>query len=205
MKINRIFSYFVSSLSVTVSMFLLLAHIFSWTPLWAFIELFTTNSLFNVYTLYGVIVLLSLVSLTINRKSRLLTSLLTVGINIITILLLVFVPFRNMGLQADIQNNFEERLRVVQLIEDEELHIDNRGMARLPFYLRYLSKEGGIVLVEQDADVIQVFFFTFKGVLDNFSGILYSSVDAEPQNGVFGADVQELERLKDNWYWVASW
>ena len=205
MKTNRIFFYIVSGLSVTVSMLLLLAYIFSWTPLWGFIELFTTDPLFNVYSVYGLIVLLSLVSLAINRKSRLLTRLLPVGINIITILLLILVPFRNMGLHADIQNNFEERLRVVQLIEDEELHVDNRGMVRLPFYLRYLSKEGGIVLVEQDADVIQVFFFTFKGVLDNFSGILYSSVDAEPQNGVFGADVQELERLKDNWYWIASW
>ena len=200
-KINRIFSYIVSGMSITVSIFLLLAHIFSWTPLWAFMELFS----FNVYTVYGVIVLLSLVSLAINRESRLVTRLLPVGTNIVMILLLVFVPFRNMGLQTDIKSNSEERFRVVQLIKDGELHTDNRGMVRLPFYFRYLSKDGGVVRVEQEEDVIRVLFFTFRGVLDNFSGIIYSSADVEPQNNVFGADAKEIEKLKDNWYWIASW
>jgi hypothetical protein len=202
---KSIFLFTVAGLSVAASLLILLAHIFSWTYLWAFMELFTGSSAFFLYVLYGMVILFSIIFfIGVKRKSRLIR-ILPFGINVITILLLVLVPFRAMGLRRDIQSNFEERLKVVHLIEDGQLLVNNRGMAKLPFYLRHLSKDGGFVKVEKGADGLQVFFFTFRGVLDNFSGILYSSSDVEPQNGIFGADVKESEKLKDNWYWIASW
>ncbi|MNR19056.1 hypothetical protein D3C85_1358200 [compost metagenome] len=50
-----------------------------------------------------------------------------------------------------------------------------------------------------------VFFFTFRGILDNFSGFIYSSSDQEPQQEDFGGDFKEIKRIDNNWYWVSSY
>jgi len=49
-------------------------------------------------------------------------------------------------------------------------------------------------------------FFTFSGVLDNFSGYAYVAEDSESAVRAFlqGDDLQEIIKERDHWYWISS-
>lgn len=99
--------------------------------------------------------------------------------------------------------NKSDREEVVTLIEKEVIQPNvahNKSLILLPEEYRNLSKGGGEIIVEDG----RVFFFTFRGILDNFSGFVYSPTDANPRQGDFGGDVKEIVKLEKHWYFVGS-
>ncbi|WP_239696684.1 hypothetical protein [Paenibacillus oryzisoli] len=124
----------------------------------------------------------------------------------ISILLYFFFPFTQLMINLDFAVNREERQEVLQLIESEKISPNvsyNNSIIHLPEKYQHLSKGGGDILIEDNGQ--EVFFFTFRGILDNFSGFIYSSYDQEPQNEDFGGDYKEVKRIDKNWYWVSSY
>jgi len=49
-----------------------------------------------------------------------------------------------------------------------------------------------------------IFFFDFRGILDSFSGFVYSTGNIKPQSGDFGGEFVEIEELRSGWYWASS-
>ncbi len=120
----------------------------------------------------------------------------------------VFVPFTALTTDFDFRFHYAARTAVVNdvLAGRYENRIESRGgrgdLIALPAHLSYLSSGGEIVRQHEDRTLI--LFFSFRGVLDSFSGFVYSSDDAPPKNDDFGGQFVEVNRLRKNWFWAAS-
>jgi len=124
-------------------------------------------------------------------------------VQLFTVLLLFFFPFNKIVLDLEFHANKSEREEVGTLIEKEVIKPNvahNESLILLPEEYRSLSKGGGEVIVEDGS----VFFFTFRGILDNFSGFVYSPADVKPRQGDFGGDFKEIVKLEKHWYFVGS-
>jgi hypothetical protein len=123
------------------------------------------------------------------------------------LLALRYVPFTRLYLEADFALHTAGREEVVRLIEAGEIDFggERRGRAALPARYARLSKSGDVLIRITDGGT-SVFFFTFSGVLDNFSGYAYSSENSEwaIHALVRASDLREFVKKKEHWYWVSS-
>ena len=65
---------------------------------------------------------------------------------------------------------------------------------------------GGNEIVVQDIDgLVYVFFFTYRGILDNYSGFLFVPDGGDPRNysDLNEDDVTQIVKYADNWYWAS--
>jgi hypothetical protein len=131
-----------------------------------------------------------------------------VVIQAITILLWFFFPFTQVVLDLDFKINKSKREEVVKMVENGMLKpnvLYNSSLIHLPEKYDQLSKGGGDIVIEKKGDNYSVLFFTYRGVLDNFSGFVYSPNDEKPGLDDFGGDFKQIEKLDKNWYFVGSY
>jgi hypothetical protein len=118
-----------------------------------------------------------------------------------------YVPFTRLYLEADFALHTAGREEVVRLIEAGEIDFDGERSGRVALPARYarLSKSGDVLIRITDSGV-DVLFFTFDGILDNFSGYVYSSEDSESAgySFVWANSLREFVKKKEHWYWVSS-
>ncbi|MEG0775450.1 hypothetical protein [Clostridium sp.] len=193
--------------SIAASVLLILINIFRWH----LIEVF---SVFLLPFLEGPIILLflgSMISSVVyfirNGRKEKLRAIVPLTICIITILIVWFVPFTKINLALDFSKNLEQREKVVSMIQTGELMPNvshNQSLIALPKEYAHLSKGGGEVVVEREGDNLRVLFFTFRGVLDSFSGFVYISDDTKLQEGNFNTGFLQIEKKKEHWYWGAA-
>lgn len=127
-------------------------------------------------------------------------------INLITILVVIFVPFTRLTTTFDFWFHIRARENIIEMIQHKELVPNvsyNEELIVLPKKYSALSKGGGEVLVQTSTSTLHVFFFTFRGVVDNFSGFIYRSDDAYPSEGDFGCEYMNVLKMKNYWYWVS--
>jgi hypothetical protein len=48
-------------------------------------------------------------------------------------------------------------------------------------------------------------FFTYRGILDNFSGFVYTPNDQTPSKNAFEGDFKKIEKMDKNWYFIGSY
>ncbi len=128
-------------------------------------------------------------------------------IQMVTILILFFFPFNQVILDMDFKMNKLEREKVVCMVNNGNLSSNvthNSSLRKLPEEYERLSKGGGEIVVKNFGDDTYILFFTFRGVLDNFSGFVYSPNDNPPVQGEI-ANFKEVERLDENWFFVSSY
>ncbi|XCN73337.1 MAG: hypothetical protein Q3M24_00860 [Candidatus Electrothrix aestuarii] len=129
------------------------------------------------------------------------------GMQLLALLIIMTVPFSSIMLDLDFKRHLKEREKVVSRVISGELKPNvahNTSLILLPDDQKYLSKGGGEIMVEKHSGETSVFFFMFRGVLDNFSGFMYRSDDSNPQRDDFDGDFFEIKRINENWYWAAS-
>ncbi len=124
-------------------------------------------------------------------------------INVFTILILVFVPFTAIWLNIEFRLNKNAYDEVIKMVENGELQPNSIGLTRLPPEYRRISRGGDIVVDKQD-HVTSVFFYTYRGVLDNFSGYMYRSDNSFPPPDFMGGDWVQVERKQPKWFFCAS-
>jgi len=127
-------------------------------------------------------------------------------IQILTILLWLFFPFTQVMLDLDFKMNKSERKEVVEMVENGTLKPNvsyDSSLILLPKKYEQLSKGGGEIVIEKNGDL--VLFFTYRGMLDNFSGFVYSPNDKKPNQSDFDGDFKQIEKLDKNWYFVGSY
>jgi hypothetical protein len=155
-----------------------------------------------VFGFFFVITFLTLMNLFKNKVWK------PLAIQTVTILLWLFFPFTQIVLNIDFTMTKAEREKVVANINSGTLKPNvshNDSLIHLPEKYNHLSKGGGEVVVEKKGDSYTILFFTFRGILDSFSGFVYSPNDQRPSASDFDGDYKEIERLDKNWYWVASY
>lgn len=150
------------------------------------------------------------VALAVRRRKRPnIYTLLPLLLNGITIIIIIYIPFTKIIVYTDFILNKKTREEVVRLIKSGSLrpNISYRAdLLLLPDKFRRLSKGGGEVLVRNDQSSTGIFFFTFRGILDNFSGFAFCPVRSTIciDKFVYRNDVLQVERMDDHWYWIAS-
>jgi hypothetical protein len=173
---------------------------------WKLIEVLTVFLMpflwLGIYGLFLVVFILSIVGL-IKRKDW-----KPFVIQSITILLLFLIPFNKIVLDIDFKLNQSERSEVISKIQDGTLIPNvshNSSLIHLPKEYDQLSSGGGDIVIEKRGDKYAVLFFTFRGVLDNFSGFVFSPYDTRPLPRSFGGDFKDIVRIDKNWYFVGSY
>jgi hypothetical protein len=136
-----------------------------------------------------------------NRFSPLLLGLTSLAV-------FLFVPFNEIELDINFSINVQSRTdvaqRVLAKIPSAAPMLGGRGDFVHLTGSEYRLSDDGDVMVWHTAQKQMVFFFTFRGVLDSFSGFVYSANDLPPENEDFGGEWVEVTRLRKNWYWAAS-
>lgn len=131
-------------------------------------------------------------------------------INVATVLIVVLVPFTPLTISLNFRFYLGIRTKVVNdvLAGKYENRVRNAGvrgdLIPLTDTVPSLSSAGGEVVRLRRAHGTLVLFFDYRGILDSFSGFVYSSDDAPPAADDFGGNFFEIERLRKNWFWVSS-
>ncbi|MCA9354441.1 MAG: hypothetical protein KC877_02895 [Candidatus Kaiserbacteria bacterium] len=152
-----------------------------------------------VYIFYLVTLVLSVVYLFKKWKSLKYNAMIPFGASYIALILLTAFPFVEAKIYIDFYVNKYQFNRTVEMVHSGEIYPNtdyNRSMIHLPLGYRHLSKGGGDIEVGEN----YVFFFTFRGVLDNFSGYVYGHADPKRD---LGCDVIDDIDLGNNWKWIS--
>ena len=196
----------IMELSVIGSVAIILLNIFRWSlvdVLTPFLEPFVE---IIVGGFFLILLIRSIVTAISRFKKEGKKALVPLIINAATLLIVFFVPFTRLTIALDFRMNLSAREQVVGMIQNKNLVPNvsyNKELLALPKQYQNLSKGGGEVLVEPTEGSSNIFFFTFRGVTDNFSGFVYRSDDKQPSNGDFGCDYVNLIKMREYWYWMS--
>ncbi|PEL16845.1 hypothetical protein COF37_28555 [Bacillus wiedmannii] len=129
-------------------------------------------------------------------------------IQLFIIIICIYVPFVKIYMKLDFIIYKEDRKQVIELIEQKKLipNVEyNNEMIHLPKQFVSASKNGGDILVQEKENSTLIFFYTYRGILDNFSGFIYSFNDIKPIKSDFNSDFKEIIKIEKNWYYVTSY
>lgn len=117
----------------------------------------------------------------------------------------VFFPFTRVWLTVNFHLHKAQRQAVVEKVYRQELQANERDMVAVPPGYGYLSAGGNQLMVRPAEPQPYVFFFTYRGILDNFSGFVYAPGELSPEE--FGAirseEFFEIQPMAAGWYFVA--
>jgi hypothetical protein len=188
-------------ISIISSLFVIFIQFFQWK----LIEIFTPFLMPFVWLIVNgfflVVFIVSVINLFKKKEWK------PVGIQAITILLLFLIPFNEIVLNIDFKTNKSERFEIVSKIQAGTFMPNvshNPSLIHLPNEYEHLSIGGGDIVIEKQGEEYSVLFFTYRGVLDSFSGFVYSPNDKTPPSHSFGGDFKQIEKITKNWYFVAS-
>jgi hypothetical protein len=118
-------------------------------------------------------------------------------INLITIISFALVPFTLISLGLDFYTKLPFRTYVVEKVKSGELKQDtDSSLTNLPTSSPSLSAGGNSLLIEDG----KIFFFTFRGILDNYSGFIYTENDDPTMSA---EEIIQTIKLWKHWYFVA--
>ena len=129
------------------------------------------------------------------------------AIQLVALAILAYVPFTKIWINTDFYLNKSERHEVVSKVYAGELISNvehNSSLIALDSDYANISK-GGNEIVVQDIDGLKyVFFFTFRGLLDNYSGFLYVPDGGDPSKyaDLAEKDATQIVKYADNWYYT---
>lgn len=134
-------------------------------------------------------------------KRKAYTPLLIISL---TIGMALFFPFTQITLELDFMMNLKARNAVVTLIESGKLQpeAERPHLIKLPWYCRNLSKGGGEVVIEKFDGQEYYLFYTFRGIIDNYSGFVHIT-DGSPPGSMYRYYYQ-VEKMYDGWYYCSS-
>lgn len=150
---------------------------------------------------FFVVIVISFISLIKQKKST------PILIQTATVFIVCFIPFQTIILELNFKNHLKERTEVITNIQNGTLQPNvtyNTSVIHLPKEYDHISSGGGDIIIEEANGEISVFYFTYRGILDGFSGFIYSPHNQEPHVNSFGGDFKEIVKMTENWYFVAS-
>ncbi|TYP72377.1 hypothetical protein [Paenibacillus methanolicus] len=205
-KQPNILFYFMLSIGLIGSLTILLQKIYRWalvdifTPFFApFIELFG-------YLVFIVCSSIVFVYFVVSKPFQRARNGIPILINIVVLILILIVPFTSLTLNLDHRFNKSEREEVIKMVLDGSLKPNvsyNAAIIHLPEKYRKLSKGGGEIVREGRGQDTHILFYTYRGVVDNFAGFIYTVDGKSPDEMLFG-DFIQVKKLEKNWYWVSA-
>jgi len=197
--------YFITSVIASFTVIFLTA--FEWSiidritpflymPLWAIVWIFF------IFTFAASIVCF------LKWKRLGIKSLLPLSVSIATFIIIYIVPFTDIWLKIDFERYKKERNEIVQKIYNSELkpNVDhNPSLIALGKNYPYISAGGNEIVTKGNYRSKYVFFFTYRGVLDNYSGFLYVPEDRNAKNflDLNENNSSQIIHFEKNWYYVS--
>ncbi|AQU73353.1 hypothetical protein [Priestia megaterium] len=197
MKRNRLLL-----LSLISSLLVILVSLFQWDLIDIITEFLMLPIWLFVYAFFIIMNILTLIHLLKNRKWQ------PFVIQLITILLWFFFPFNQINLDLNFRIHQDKREEVATKIENGVIkpNVPNSpSLIQLPKEYTQLSKGGGDIVVETKGKAKSILFFTYRGMIDNFSGFVYNPNDNKPSKSDFNGDFKQIKKVYKNWYYVSSY
>ena len=126
----------------------------------------------------------------------------------ITLVVVLCVPFTQLWLKYKFLSQQGARDQVVQQILRGTLQPNvahNRSLVSMGPNAPYVSLGGNEVIVEHHDGRTYVFFFTFRGILDNYAGFLYVPDGGDPAafSDLSETLSTEVVKMADNWFYAS--
>ncbi len=135
-------------------------------------------------------------------KDTKVNSFLPLFLSIVLLFLLINRPFSPLFQTIEFSFNLDEREEVANQILNGEIQPSNerRDLFQVPEHHNQSSLSQGKEVLKMDD---KLFFFKVRGILDNFSGYVFSPDGTAPTNEDVQADIIELRKMNTNWYYVS--
>ncbi|AJI23395.1 hypothetical protein H8R29_08885 [Priestia megaterium] len=189
-------------LSLISSLFVILVALFQWDLVDIITEFLMLPIWLFVYAFFIIMTIWTLIHLFKKRKWQ------PFVIQLITISLWFFFPFNQVNLDLNFKIDQDKREEVATKIENGVIKpnvSDSPSLIQLPKKYTQLSKGGGDIVVETKGKAKSILFFTYRGMLDNFSGFVYNPNDNKPSKSDFNGDFKQIKKVHKNWYYVSSY
>ena len=189
-------------LSLISSLFVILVSLFQWDLVDMITEFLMLPIWLFVYAFFIIMTIWTLIHLFKKRKWQ------PFVIQLITISLWFFFPFNQVNLDLNFKIHQDKREEVATKIENGVIKpnvSDSPSLIQLPKKYTQLSKGGGDIVVETKGKAKSILFFTYRGMLDNFSGFVYNPNDNKPSKSDFNGDFKQIKKVHKNWYYVSSY
>ncbi len=195
------------NVAIISSTLLVLLSAFQWSLIDTF-TIFLMMPLSAAVWLFFIGCMISSLTCLMNFKSIGRISVAPIGIQVIVLLIAIYVPFTALWLKADHILNKAQREVVVTKVLNGQLKPNveyNSALIHLSGEYSGLSRGGDDIIIENHDGLTYVFFFTFRGILDNYSGYLYVPEGGSPEkySDLNETDVTEIQHIEHNWYLVS--
>jgi len=189
-------------LSLISSLFVILVSLFQWDLVDIITEFLMLPIWLFVYAFFIIMTIWTLIHLFKKRKWQ------PFVIQLITISLWFLFPFNQVNLDLNFKIHQDKREEVATKIENGVIKpnvSDSPSLIQLPKKYTQMSKGGGDIVVETKGKAKSILFFTYRGMLDNFSGFVYNPNDNKPSKSDFNGDFKQIKKVHKNWYYVSSY
>lgn len=149
-----------------------------------------------------VLFILSVVHIFKAHRKTSVKSFLPLILSITLIFLIIDRPLSPLFQNIEFSFKLDKREDVARQILNNEIKPSNdRGDLFLvpKKYNKFSLSDGNEVMKIGDS----LFFFTVRGILDNFSGYFFSPSGVEPTNEDVQATIIKMQKMNNNWYYVS--
>jgi len=198
----RLFASIISSLA------LLLVIAFRW-QLVDIVTVFLIPPVLLIFWLLFIIT--GIFSLTCLRKQKSIgrIAIAPIAIQIITVLLIFFIPFTRIWLKTNFYIYKSQREEIINNINQgkyrEHELLNNLYLIPLDHNDPIVSMGGNDIAVEVINGKKHLLFYTFRGILDNYSGFIYvpDGGDVSGFSDLNEKRSTDIRMLESNWYYVS--
>lgn len=183
---------------------LIISFVRSWYSDFLFDKLFIFYSIPNLllFVLFNYCFITSLIKIVKERK---LINVVSIIVLLCSVLLFFFFPFRKVKTNYEL-NSFEKaRLEIIDKIIYNELKPDDFGNVKLPKEYKKYSMSGEVTIYQNDEEGQVICFWIFRGMQSGSVQLMYSTGGEKLiKDNENGHPIINIERLKDNWYYVET-
>ena len=190
-----------------ISIFAILIMAFQWSIIDWITPLLMPFLIFLVFVIFLIGLGFSLSCLFKFKRIRWL-AIIPLATQLLAFVIIEFVPFTKLWVNVDFHLYESQRQEVVERVYSGELvpNVEyNSSLIALGSEYSNVSMGGNEIQIQDINGLKYVFFFTFRGILDNYSGFLYVPDGGDPINfaDLNEEDVTQIIKYADNWYYTS--
>ena len=193
--------------AMSISIFAILIMAFQWSIIDWITPLLMPFLIFLVFIIFLIGLGFSLSCLFKFRQIRWL-AIVPLATQLLAFVIIEFVPFTKLWVNVDFHLYKSQRQEVVERVYSGELvpNVEyNSSLIALGSEYSKVSMGGNEIQIQDINGLKYVFFFTFRGILDNYSGFLYVPDGGVPIHfaDLNEEDVTQIIKYADNWYYTS--
>lgn len=147
-----------------------------------------------------ILTIIAVIHIIINRQDLSVKIFIPLTINLVFFIFLLYQPISTSLLQIEFTLKKDARMDIVEQFNEGKLELINEHFYKIPAtYRKKFISDGNEIF--QTGDLL--FFYHIRGVIDNFSGYVYSPSGEPPTSDDVQADIIYMKKMNQNWYYVS--